>query len=84
MTVWDFEQPDEVMVPFLAALLGIDTELLDSRTRSEISKNACQQLKNAKRLSKIVQLDEDLQTRMDVQYELDLAAIEAMPRVILN
>ena len=84
MTVWNFEQPDQVMIPFLATLLGIDADLLDPQTREAMSQGACQHLKSAKLLSEIVQIDEDLQTRMDVQYELDLAKIAAMPKVTLS
>jgi len=81
--VWDFEKPDEIMPSFLSSLFAIEADLLDHRTRDEIAKNSCQHLKNAKLLSKIIQIDKDLQTRMDAQYELDLAAIAAMPNVSL-
>jgi len=83
VTVWNFEKPNEIMPSFLSSLLGIGNDLLDRRTRRDISNNACQQLKNAKLLTKIVQIDEELQTRMDVQYELDLSAIASMPNVLL-
>jgi hypothetical protein len=83
ITVWDFERPHEVMLPFLASLLGVDSDLIDERTRSDIEDKACEPLKNAKLLSKIVQIDPDLQSRMDAQYELDLTAIAAMPNVSL-
>ncbi|MFG6547011.1 hypothetical protein ACGYLM_18850 [Sulfitobacter sp. 1A10445] len=83
VTVWNFEQPDKVVLPFLSALLGIDGDRLDRKTRTATTQHACQQLKNAKLLSKIIQLDEDLQTRMDVQYELDLTTLAGMPKVTL-
>jgi len=83
ITVWDFERPEEIMLPFLADLLEIDIELIDDRTRANLQDRACQPLKNAKLLSKIVQLEEGLQMRMDAQYELDLNTIDAMPNVSL-
>ena len=83
LRVWDFEKPDEIMPSFLSSLLAIEPDLLDHRTRDEIVKKSCQHLKNAKLLGKIVQIDKDLQTRMDAQYELDLAAIAAMPNIEL-
>ncbi|WP_394434562.1 hypothetical protein [Sulfitobacter sp. 1A13679] len=84
LTVWNFEQPHQVMLPFLAALLDIDVELIDPQTRKALSQEACHHLKSAKLLSKIVQIDEELQTRMDAQYELDLIRIDAMSKVTLR
>ena len=83
VTVWNFEKPDEIMPSFFSSLLGIENDLLDRRTRHDISTKACQHLKNAKLLTKIVQIEDELQTRMDVQYELDLSAIASMPNVSL-
>ncbi|WP_394442370.1 hypothetical protein [Sulfitobacter sp. 916] len=84
LTVWNFEQPHQVMLPFLAALLDIDVELVDPQTRKALSQEACHHLKSAKLLSKIVQIDEELQIRMDAQYELDLIRIAAMSKVTLR
>ncbi|MEP3526158.1 MAG: hypothetical protein ABJN39_00035 [Sulfitobacter sp.] len=83
VTVWDFERPNSVMLPFLAALLSLDPDQLDAQTQYNVEENACDQLKQAKLLSKIIQIDKELQTRMDARYELDLAAIAAMPNVSL-
>jgi len=68
----------------LAALLDIDVELIDPQTRKALSQEACHHLKSAKLLSKIVQIDEELQIRMDAQYELDLIRIAAMSKVTLR
>ncbi|WOI30063.1 hypothetical protein [Sulfitobacter dubius] len=84
LTVWNFEQPHQVMVPFLTALLDIDVELIDPQTRKAVSQEACPQRKSAGLLSKIVEIDEELQTRMDAQYELDLIRIAAMSKVTLR
>lgn len=82
--IWDFEKPDEIERSFFSSLLDVGDDLLDDRTEHELLGKACEQLKSAKLLSKIVQIDEELQTRMDAQYELDLDAIASMPNVVLK
>jgi len=84
LTVWNFEQPHQVMLPFLTALLDIDVDLIDPQTRKAVSQEACLQLKSAGLLTRIVEIDEELQTRMDAQYELDLIRIAALSKVILR
>ena len=83
ITVWDFERPQRVMLPFLADLLDVDIDLIDDQTRTNIQDKACRPLQDAKLLSKIVQIEEGLQMRMDAQYELDLDTLTAMPNVSL-
>lgn len=83
VTVWNFENSDEVSLPFLASLLDLDVEYVDSLTRAELETRACRQLKTSEILSKIIKMDEGLLAKMDMQYEADLDHIEAMPRVSL-
>jgi hypothetical protein len=82
-TIWDFEDPDAVSLSFLASLLGLHVDQVDEVTRSNLHSDACENLKRAKLLSKIVVVNEPLQALMDEQYELDLLNISEMRNVSL-
>ena len=83
LTVWNFEQPDAISLPFLAALLGLEIDDVDIPTKAKLDIDACRHLKQAKILNQVVPIEDQLQAVMDDQYEHDLLTIDAMPGVSL-
>lgn len=83
ITVWDFDSPEKVRVDFLASMLNVAPEYIDALTEAHLDTSSCQELTQAKLLQRIIQIDEELQLRLDSQYEKDLQAIAGMPNIKL-
>lgn len=84
ITVWDFEQPEQIRLNFLASLLGVEPEYIDALTEAHLDTSSCQELMQAKTLHRLLVLDEHLQAQLDGQYEADIRAIEEMPNIALQ
>jgi hypothetical protein len=83
IVVWDFDQPNRVVLSFLSELLNEDPSSFGDAIKSKLRENSCQNIKIAQTVKKLIAFPEQLTVAFDEQYDFDLDNIDKMDGVTL-